>query len=123
MKRFLMLFAGAVLVLGAISCQKEIKHETPASVALYTHPGKPETVFAGTRAVTVSATVDGWTATSMVDWIHVELAPGMSYTKGVREVILSFTENTTGAVRSGDVVFSVGSQSETYTLTQEAAAN
>jgi len=113
-----MLLAVASLAIGAVSCQKEIKHETPASIALYTHPGTPETADAGVRAVTITATVDGWTATSQADWITVTLAAGMEYTKGVKEVLLSYTANTTGAQRSGDVVFSVGSYSETYTLTQ-----
>ena len=44
----------------------------------------------------------------------------MEFTKGVKEVILTFTANTTGSQRSGDVVFSAGSYSETYTLTQAA---
>ena len=120
MKKFLMLLAIASMAIGAISCQKEVQHETPASIALYTHPDKPVAASAGTRGVTVSATVDGWTVSSQADWITVSLAPGMEYTKGVREVILSYTENTTGSQRSGDVVFSVGSYNETYTLTQAA---
>ena len=115
-----MLLAAATLVAGVVSCQKEVRHETPASVALYTHPGKPVPAAAGTIGVTVSATVDDWTAVSMADWITVELAEGSAYTKGVREVILTYTENTTGKQRSGVVVFSVGAQGETYTLTQEA---
>lgn len=119
MKKVLLLVVAAVLAVGVLSCQKEIRHETPASVALYTHPGKPVPASAGTIGVTVSATVDGWTATSKADWITVAPAAGSEYTKGVREVILTYTENTTGAPRSGDVVFSVGSQGETYTLTQE----
>jgi hypothetical protein len=122
MKRFLMLLAVAALAVGAVSCQKEIKHETPASVALYTHPAKPEPASAGKRAVTVTATVDGWSVQSKADWITVSLAQGMEYTRGVREVILTFTENTSTSPRSGDVVFSAGSYSETYTLTQEGAA-
>ncbi len=120
MKKILMLFAVAALAFGAASCQKETQHETPASIALYTHPGKPEPATPGTRAVTVSATVDGWSATSGADWITVSLAPGMEFTKGVKEVILTFTANTTGSQRSGDVVFSAGSYSQTYTLTQAA---
>ena len=83
-----MLLAVAALAVGAVSCQKEIKHETPASVALYTHPAKPEPASAGKRAVTVTATVDGWSVQSKADWITVSLAQGMEYTRGVREVIL-----------------------------------
>ena len=120
MKKILLLLAVAGLAIGVGSCQKERQHETPASVALYTHPGKAVPAASGTIGVTVSATVDGWKAESKADWITVALAPGMEVTKGVREVILTYTENTTGAKRSGDVVFSVGAQSETYTLTQEA---
>lgn len=120
MKNFLMLLAVAGLAIGVVSCQKERQHETPASVALYTHPGKPVPAASGTIGVTVSATVDGWKAESRADWITVAIAPGSEFTKGVREVILTYAENTTGAQRSGDVVFSVGSQSETYTLTQAA---
>lgn len=120
MKRILMLLVAVVLAVGAVSCQKERQHETPASVALYTHPGKAVKAASGTIGVTVSATVDGWKAESKADWITVAPAEGSGFTKGVREVILTYTENTTGAQRSGDVVFSVGAQSETYTLTQEA---
>ena len=112
----------ALMVLGGVSCQKEATPVAAESVALYTHPGdKPEPAEAGSRAVTVLATVDGWTATPTVDWITVTPAPGHDYTRGVREVILYYTENTTGAQRSGDVVFQAGSYGETYTLTQAAA--
>ena len=53
MKKFLMLLAIASMAIGAASCQKEVQHETPASIALYTHPDKPVAASAGTRGVTV----------------------------------------------------------------------
>ena len=75
-----------------------------------------ETVEAGTRAVTIAATCD-WRAVSNDAWISVSPDSG---DRGIHEVILSFSENTTGAVRHGSVTFSAGSYSETFKLTQNA---
>lgn len=111
-----MLLATSVLSWVAVSCQKEVKRETPVSIALYTKPmDKPLAATAGTLGVTVSATVDGWTAESDADWLQVEVeTPTL---KGVREVKLSYSANT-GALRTAHVVFSVPGYSETYTLSQ-----
>lgn len=116
MKKVLLAIAAAVLAVAfAPSCQKVYKPVTPDSVALYTHPGDPVAAEAGTKAVTISATAD-WTAASKADWILVSPASG---TKGINEVVLTYSENATAAQRSGEVVFTAkGGQSETYVLKQ-----
>jgi len=116
MKKVLMLLATVILAASLPSCQKVVTHETPDSVALYTHPGSiPEAYTAGTRAVTITATC-AWTAASEADWITVSPTSGE---RGIHEVILTYTENTSGNSRSGGVKFSVASgYSETYVLTQ-----
>lgn len=116
MKKVLMTIA-AVLITVAVapSCQKEYKPSTPDSVALYTHPGNPVSFKAGTKAVTITATTD-WTASSSVNWITVSPSSG---SRGINEVVLSYTENTGSAQRSGSVVFtSKGGYSESYELKQ-----
>lgn len=113
LKHLLPLIAFAVIA--AISCQKQENPQSPESVAVITQPdAKGEAAQAGTRAVTIAATVD-WSAVSDVDWITVNPSSGP---KGMQEVILSFTENTTGAKRTGSVTFTAGTYSETYLLTQ-----
>jgi hypothetical protein len=116
MKKVLLSMAVALLAVTiAPSCQKEKVTTAPDSVALYTHPGEPVSGEAGTKAVTISATCD-WTVASRADWIVVSPESGE---KGIREVILTYTENTGAAQRSGGVVFTArGGYSETYVLTQ-----
>ena len=112
-KHLLLLIAFAVIAV--ISCQKQETSQTPESVALITQPdSKGEAAQAGTRPVTIAATAN-WTATSNDQWITVNPTSGP---KGMQEVILSFTENTTGAKRTGSVTFSSGTHSETFLLTQ-----
>ena len=112
-KHLLLLMAFAIIA--AISCQKQEVSQAPESVAIVTQPDpKGETVQAGTRAVTIAATAD-WSAISDADWITVNPSSGP---KGMHEVVLTFTENTTGAKRTGSVTFTSGTYSETYTLTQ-----
>jgi hypothetical protein len=67
--------------------------------------------------VTIAATSD-WTAVSNDAWITVSPSSGGV---GIQEVVLSFQENNTGAVRKGSVTFTAGSYSESYTLTQNPA--
>jgi hypothetical protein len=115
LKHLLLLVAFAAIAV--ISCQKQETPQTPESVTLITQPDpKGETVEAGTRAVTIAATCD-WRAVSNDAWISVSPDSG---DRGIHEVILSFSENTTGAVRQGSVTFSAGSYSETFKLTQNA---
>lgn len=112
-KHSLLLIAFAIIA--AISCQKQDVSQSPESVAVITQPdAKGEASQAGTRAVTIAATTD-WSAVSNADWITVSPSSGP---KGMQEVILSFTENTTGAKRTGSVTFTSGTYSETYLLTQ-----
>ena len=97
------------------SCQKQEKADAVESVAVMTQPQpKGEAATAGTRAVTIAAT-SAWNATTSDGWLTVSPSHGE---KGIQEVIISFSENTTGEVRSGKVVFTSGSYSESFTLTQ-----
>ena len=116
-KTTLFLLLAALTLSGVmVSCQKVVQRETPVSIALYTKSmDKPVGAEAGTLGVTVSATVDGWTAESDADWLQVDVeTPTL---KGVREVKLTYSANT-GAQRTAHVVFSVPGYSETYTLSQ-----
>ena len=115
MKLRLFLALMAVLAITFVSCQKQETSTSPESVALITKPdAKGETAEAGARPVTIAAT-SNWSAVSDVDWITVSPASGP---KGLQEVILTYTENTTGAKRVGSVTFTSGTYSETFKLTQ-----
>ncbi len=116
MKQKIALLIIAILSVALFSsCQKQEVKTTPESVALITKPDvKGETAEAGTRAVTIAATAN-WSAVSDADWLTVNPASGP---KGMQEVVLSFTENTTGAKRTGSVTFTSGKYSETFVLTQ-----
>lgn len=97
------------------SCQKVEPQKSPESVAVITKPqptGEPST--AGTRPVTIAAT-SHWTATSDSNWLTVSPAEGE---KGMQEVILTFSDNTTGQERTGKVTFTSGTYSETFVLVQ-----
>ena len=107
----------AFVAISVVSCQKQETTQTPESVALITKPdAKGEPAQAGTRAVTIAAT-SNWSAVSDASWITVTPDSG---SKGMQEVILTFSENTTGAVRVGNVKFTSGTYSETFILTQKA---
>lgn len=97
------------------SCQKAYVPSTPESVSVGTKPGEAKASDAGSQGVTIYATSD-WTATSTADWIEVYPTSGG---RGVNEVCLTYTENKTGAQRSGEVVFSAGGYSETFVLVQK----
>lgn len=117
MKRKLLLLIVAFFAIGFSACQKEKTTQTPESVAIITQPqSKGETAVAGTRPVTIAATCK-WVATSDAEWISVEPASG---DVGIQEINLSFGENTTGNTRIGNVTFTAGDYSETFTLTQNA---
>lgn len=115
MKSKILLLIVAILTIGIVSCQKQETEQSPESVAVITKPdAKGEPATAGTRAVTIAATTK-WAASSDVEWITVTPASGE---KGMQEVILSFTANTTGEARVGKVTFTAGTYSESFTLTQ-----
>lgn len=117
MKHKILLLIMAISAIAFVSCQKQRTTTTPESVAVITQPidgGEP--AEAGTRAVTIAATCD-WTAVSNDSWISVSPASGKV---GMKEVILTFQENTTGEVRVGSVTFKAGTYSESFTLTQKA---
>lgn len=108
----------AIAAIAFSSCQKQETTQTPESVTVITQPVETgEGAAAGTRAVTIAATCH-WTAVSNNDWITVSPDSGEV---GVQEVILTYTENTTGAERTGSVTFKAGTYSETFTLKQQGA--
>lgn len=71
---------------------------------------------AGSHSVTIFTT-RAWEA-SGDGWITVDPLSGGE--KGIFAVHLSFGANDTGAPRTGKVLFSAGTYTETYTLTQKA---
>ena len=111
--KFLLLIA-VLLTISFSACQKQDVDKTPESVAVITQAGTAELLMAGTKGVTIAATAD-WTAVSDSDWLTVSPTSGG---KGMQEVTLTFTENTTGAQRKGTITFTSGSYSEQFTLVQ-----
>ena len=118
MKHKIVLLVIAILSVALFSsCQKQEVETSPESVAVITQPQPAgETAAEGTRPVTIAATCD-WSAVSDSDWLTVSPASGG---KGMQEVILSFSANTTGAARTGKVTFTAGPHTETFKLVQKA---
>lgn len=118
MKQKIVLLVVALLsVVLLSSCQKQEVETSPESVAIITTPQPAgETATEGTRPVTIAATCN-WSAVSDSDWVTVSPASGG---KGMQEVLLSYSANTTGAARTAKVTFTAGSHSETFTLVQKA---
>ena len=115
MKTKIMLLVVALLTISVVSCQKQETSQSPESVAVITKPqAAGEGAEEGARPVTIAAT-SNWSAVSDCDWLTVSPASGE---KGMQEVILSFSANTTGAPRTGKVTFTSGKYSETFTLVQ-----
>ena len=115
MKSKILILIATLFAICFSSCQKQEESQTPESVAVITVPdSKPELVMTGTRAVTIMAT-SNWTAVSNASWLTVSPSEGGV---GMNEVILHFTENTTGAERKGTVTFTAGNYSEPSVLTQ-----
>lgn len=136
-KVLFILTVATALCASAVSCQPVQKYDTPDSVALYTKSGNPVEKTSGTKGVTITATAD-WFVTTDASWIDISPAesetgiiPGangaLTGGKGIHEVILKYTENTTGVERKASIVFTTvnknqvfGKQySETYVLTQK----
>lgn len=115
MKKFLLLILGVALLGLVCGCQKMRTTTAPQSVCVRTQSGSPVESTAGTKAVTIDATAS-WTARSEADWITVSPDKGE---RGVNEVILTYTANTTSSARKGSVVFTSGKYSETFTLEQK----
>lgn len=114
-QKIVLVIAAMLAFCCAFSCQKVETPKSPESVAVITKPqaaGEPNT--AGTRPVTIAAT-SHWTATSDSNWLTVSPAEG---DKGMQEVILTFSANTTGQERTGKVTFTAGTYSETFVLVQ-----
>lgn len=119
MKTKILLLITAFLAIGLSACQKQETPQTPESVAVITQPqATGEAATAGTRAVTIAAT-SAWTAASNSQWLTVTPDSGE---KGMQEVVLKFTENTSGSARTGVVTFTSGTYSETFTLVQNGVA-
>lgn len=134
-KVLLFLTVASIVCASAVSCQPVEKYDTPDSVALYTKSGPAVDKTAGTKGVTITATA-AWYVTTDASWVVISPADGEDMTvgsdgkltggRGIHEVILTYTENTTGAARTANVVFTTvnknqvfGKQySETYVLTQ-----
>lgn len=115
MKHNLTLLIIALITICLGSCQKWEKPSTPESVSILTEPQtNGESNKGGVRAVTIAATSQ-WTAVSDAGWLWVTPSSGG---KGVQEVTINFTKNSTGQTRKGTVTFTSGDHSETFTLTQ-----
>lgn len=116
MKTKILLLIVTLCTICIASCQKQEVKTSPESVAVITKPqAAGETAAAGTRPVTIAATCS-WSAVSDSDWLTV--SPGAGE-KGMQEVILTFTANTSSSNRTGKVTFTAGSYSETFTLVQK----
>ncbi len=97
----------------AWSCTEEAP-SAPDSVSMFSTEGTAEATE-GIQNVTIFTTC-AWEATGD-EWITID--PDRGDEKGIYEVRLSYGENTSGAPRTGTVVFKAGSYTETYTLTQK----
>ena len=115
-QKIVLLIVALISVALFSSCQKQEVETSPECVAVITKPqATGETAAAGTRPVTIAATCN-WSAQSDSNWLTVSPAEGE---KGMQEVLLTFSANTTGAPRTGKVTFTAGSHSETFTLVQK----
>lgn len=114
MKKHLLLFL-ALLCVGLTSGCDDDAEQAPDSVYLYTTSASVGS-GAGTHSVTVFTTC-AWEA-SADGWISVE--PLSAGEKGIYAVHLGYGENTTGAARTGSVVFRAGDYMQTFTMTQKS---
>lgn len=103
-------------LLGTGSCQKVYEPATPQSVSVSTKAGEAKSFEAGSQGVTIFATSD-WTAATEADWVELSPASG---SKGISEVLLTYSENESGSERQAVIVFTSGGNSETFTLVQKA---
>lgn len=110
MKNYLLLIfvlSGVLLLNGC----KDNEEPLPDSIYLFATEGSADKA-GGVRSITVYATCS-WTS-SADSWITVEPASGP---QGIHAVHLKY-EAGDGAARSGKVVFTAGTYTETYTLHQ-----
>lgn len=115
MRKTILILAAAFSLI-AVSCQKWETPSTPDSVSILTMAETGgEAQQGGTKAVTIAATSD-WTAISDKGWLYVTPSSG---SKGIKEVVIHFNENTTGQSRTGKITFTCGDYSEVYTLVQK----
>lgn len=112
-KQFLILLALACMTFAG-GC-KDDDPEPAGSVYLYSTAATVDAA-AGTRSVTIFTTAS-WQAAGG-DWITVEPLSGGE--KGIYPVHLTYGANDTGQPRTASVVFTSGTYSETFTLTQQA---
>lgn len=104
-----------LLCLSATGGCDDDTEQAPDSVYLYSTSASVA-AGAGSHSVTVFSTC-AWEAAGD-GWITVD--PFSAGEKGIYVVKLGFGENTTGAPRTGSVVFKAGSYTETFTLTQKS---
>ena len=110
------LILAAAFSLIAVSCQKWETPSTPDSVSILTEAVTGgESQSGGSKSVTIAATSD-WTAVSDKGWLYVTPSSG---SKGIQEVVIHFSENTTGQSRTGKITFTCGDYSEVFTLVQK----
>lgn len=116
MKRSLLIIL-AIFSITLGSCQKWEQPSTPKAITLLTEPqAGGESNLEGTRPITISSTSD-WSATADKGWLYVTPSSGK---KGIQEVTIHFKKNTTAEKRTGNITFTCGSRSVTYTLTQNS---
>ena len=117
MKKFYLI--GLTLVIACFSfvgCQVYDNEPTDADGVSMFSTAATVDAAAGTYSLTISSTRD-WTAVPD-GWITLDATSGP---RGVQAVHLSYGANNTGDARVGKVVFTAGTYSETFTLTQKKA--
>lgn len=113
MKKLLLLTA---LFCASLLCGcKEDSDPAPGSLYLYETAVRVD-AGAGAHSLTLFST-SAWSA-EPDSWITLD--PGSAESKGIRVVRLNFEQNTTGAERTGTVLFRAGTYTETFTITQKA---
>lgn len=114
MKKIVLLILSILIILPSASCQKQEEGRTVESVSVRTQSGGIKDADKGEVAITIDATSD-WVASPESDWLTVSPDHG---SRGINEVIIHYSENTTSEERTGIIRFSAGAYSETFTLKQ-----
>lgn len=116
MKKIILALA-LIVSTSVVSCQK-VQSEGPLKdSAWYATANQTESAQAGTRRVTVYTTCD-WTAVSSnPEWVTVSPTSG---SKGIHELTLTYSENTSGSKRTAEISCIAGSYTDVYVITQKA---
>lgn len=116
MKLHRILAIAMVMLLAASACQKQVSPTVPECITIITEPlAAGESSEGGLRPITIAASSD-WTAVSDQGWLYVTPSSGG---KGIQEVTIHFDPNTSGKRREGSIIFTSGTYSESYILTQK----